>query len=187
LIADNEVSVQVRRLFFCLMLAAWVARAASVAAATDQPVGSKKPVLAVLSQRLVVTANGEKGFQPLYLTIRGLYADLGPEYLLVTRAVIVIRGNHRDAGCYDNFMRYAIHDSGEKYWNTLLIAPKFLEENDAAVNQVAEDELRWRHLAWIDGENARNKPLPESRSGSKTLSGLLRLAAPVAGHFTPLL
>jgi hypothetical protein len=103
-----------------------------------------------------VAAGGDQGFLPLYVTIRGLHADLGRVYPAVTRAVIIIHGSHRDAGRYDNIMQNAIHGAGEKYWNTLLIAPEFLEENDAAINQVPEDELRWRHLAWMDGANARN-------------------------------
>jgi pimeloyl-ACP methyl ester carboxylesterase len=148
--------VRLLRLSLCLIVAAWVARTAIVSAATDQPAGSNKPVLAVPSQRLVVSASGDQGFLPLYVSIRGMNADLGRVYPAVTRAVIIIHGNRRDAGRYDNIMQNAIHNAGEKYWNTLLIAPEFLEENDAATNQVPDDELRWRHLAWIDGENARN-------------------------------
>jgi len=148
--------VRLRRLSFCVIFAVCVAQAASFAAGADKPVSSRKPVVAVPSQRLVVSAGGDKGFLPIYATIRGLRADLGHVYPSVTRAVVIIHGNRRDAAQYENVMQNAIHDAGEKYWNTLLIAPEFLEENDAAVNQVPDDELRWKHLAWIDGENARN-------------------------------
>jgi len=150
-----EVSVKAFQIALCVSLAASVL-CAGAAYAADQPTGSKKPVLVVPSQRLVVTANGDKGFLPLYVSIRGLNADLGHVYPAVTRAVIIIHGNRRNAGSYDNILQNVIHDSGEKFWNTLLIAPEFLEENDAAVNQVPEDELRWKHGAWMDGENARN-------------------------------
>jgi hypothetical protein len=146
----------VRRLIFCMMVVAWVLRSACQTALPSQPNGSRKPVLAVPSQRLVVSAGRDRGYLPLYVTIRGLNADLGRTYPAVTRAVIIIHGNRRDAGRYDIILQNAIHDAGERYWNTLLIAPEFLEENDAAINRVPEDELRWKHSAWMDGENARN-------------------------------
>jgi hypothetical protein len=40
-----------------------------------------------------------------------------------------------------------------------LIAPEFLEQNDADANQVPDDDLRWRHEAWIDGENAHDSSI----------------------------
>lgn len=88
--------------------------------------------------------------------MRGVNVDLGFVNPTVKRAVVVIHGSRRDAGGYDAVEQRAIHDSGETFWNTLLIAPEFLEQNDADVNQVPDDDLRWRHAAWTDGENAHN-------------------------------
>jgi len=77
----------------------------------------------------------------------------------VTHAIVTIHGSRRNAGVLGNITNHAIHDSGEKNWNTLLIAPEFLEEIDAAVNQLPADDLRWKHGAWVDGENAHNSPV----------------------------
>jgi hypothetical protein len=141
----------------CLMLASALL-SASFAAAADKS-SSKKPVLVVPSQKLLVTTADSKGFLPLYASIRGVSADLSHVYPVVTRAVVVIHGNQRNAGGYNNVAQHATYDAGEKYWNTLLIAPEFLEQIDAAVNQLPDDDLRWKHGAWVDGENARNSSI----------------------------
>jgi hypothetical protein len=128
-------------------------------AAAKEKAGSKSPVQAVPSQRLAVTTPEGKGFLPVYVMIRGANAELSRVYPEVTRAVVVIHGSRRNAGGIFSVADRAIHDSGEKNWNTLLIAPEFLEEIDAAVNQLPDSDLRWKHEAWMDGENAHNLPI----------------------------
>jgi hypothetical protein len=149
--------MQVARPFACLVLAFSLLPACH---ATDKAnYNSRKPVLAVPSQRLQITTSEGKGLLPLYATIRGRNADLAGVYPAVKRAVIIIHGSSRNASGYKNVANWATYDSGEKNWNTLLIAPEFLEEIDAAVNQVPDGVLRWKHGAWQDGENARNSPV----------------------------
>jgi hypothetical protein len=149
--------MHVVRLFACLMLASILLTSAH--AADKVSPGGKKAVLNVPSQKLLVSTTEGKGLLPLYVTIRDRNADLGGVYPVVKRAVIIIHGSTRNAGGYKNVADWAIHDSGEKNWNTLLIAPEFLEEIDASVNQVPEEVLRWKHGAWQDGENAHNVPV----------------------------
>jgi hypothetical protein len=149
--------MQVPRILVCLIVAS-ILQSTSHAADKQKPT-LKKPVLAVPNQKLpVVTAEG-KGYLHFYAEIRGTSVDLTRVYPAVTRAVVVIHGSSRNAKGADNAAQWAIHDSGEKNWNMLLIAPEFLEEIDAAVNQLPEDDLRWKHGAWQDGENARNVPV----------------------------
>jgi len=149
--------MQLARILACLALASILP---STCPAADKPKPAlKKPVPAVPMQRLpVVTAEG-KGYLHFYAEIRGVSVDLARVYPAVTRAVVVIHGSSRNAKGADKAAQWAIHDSGEKNWNTLLIAPEFIEEIDAAVNQLPEDDLRWKHGAWQDGENARNVPI----------------------------
>jgi pimeloyl-ACP methyl ester carboxylesterase len=119
-------------------------------------VSSRTPVEKVPSQMLKVSTGAGTGLLPVYVTIKGRNADLGQVYPSVTRAVIIIHGNRRNAGAYDRVMDQAVYQSGPEYWNTILIAPEFLEQNDAAVNQVADEVLRWKHQGWVDGENAHD-------------------------------
>jgi len=131
---------------------------AGLVVAQNKP-SSKKPVLVVPNQRLLVSTTEGKGFLPLYSVIRDFNADLSGVYRAVTHAIVVIHGSSRNAGRAGGVMQRVIHDSGEINWNTLLIAPEFLEEIDAAVNQLPEDDLRWKHEAWVSGENAHNAPI----------------------------
>ena len=118
--------MQVARAVVCLVLAS--ALPSITFAATQEAPSSKKPILEVPRQRLVVSTTGGRGFIPLYATIRGRYADLGRVYPGVKRAVIIVHGSRRNAAVYNNVAEYTILDSGQKNWNTLLITPEFLEQ-----------------------------------------------------------
>ena len=145
------------RSFACMILALFLS---SACFATDkEKTSSKKPVLTIPSQKLLVSTTEGKGLLPLYATIRGRNADLAGVYPAVKRAIVITHGNRRNAGGYKYFAEHAIFDSGEKNWNTLLIAPEFLEQIDAAVNQIPDEVLRWRHDAWVSGENAHDAPV----------------------------
>ncbi len=91
--------------------------------------------------------------------MRGVSVDLGLVNPAAKRAIVVIHDSRRNAQRYDVVEDWAIHDSGETFWNTLLIAPQFLEVEDAEVHGVPDDDLRWRHGAWTDGENAHNSSI----------------------------
>lgn len=142
------------RTFACMVLASALLPISF--AATKEAHSSKEPILVVPSQRLQVSTTQGNGLLPLYATIRGRNADLGRVYPAVKRAVIVIHGNRRNGAGYNNIAECTIFDSGQRNWNTLLITPEFLEEIDAAVNQLPKEDLRWKHEAWVDGENAHN-------------------------------
>lgn len=144
------------RLTFVLLAAALLCACHGAAQnATD----TRTAVRNVPSQRLPVTVSGTKGFLPIYVTMRGMNVDLGSVNPAAKRAVVIIHGSHRDARRYEIVEDWAIHNSGEAFWNTLLIAPEFLEEEDAEVHGLPDDDLRWRHGAWTDGENAHNSPI----------------------------
>ncbi|MGA3008965.1 MAG: hypothetical protein ABSD72_01770 [Terracidiphilus sp.] len=149
--------MQAARLFACLVLVSALTPVGGQAA--KEAPSSKKPILVVPGQRLLVSTTAGWGVIPLYTTIRARVADLGTTYPLVKHAVIVIHGSRRNAAGYNNIGEYTILDSGQENWNTLLITPEFLEQIDAAVNQLPDDDLRWKHEAWIAGENAHNAPI----------------------------
>lgn len=145
-----------RRLAF--LMAVSILLAGSFAAGAEKT-GSAKVLLDVPNQRLLVSTAGGKGYLPLWAVIQGRSVDLALVHPEVTRAVVVIHGGSRNSGRTEGIVDRAIHDSGERNWNTLLIAPAFLNEIDAAINRLPEEDLRWKQGAWQDGENARNLPV----------------------------
>jgi pimeloyl-ACP methyl ester carboxylesterase len=72
----------------------------------------------------------------------------------ITRAIVVFHGLHRNAQAYFHDVEEARKRAGTAGTNTLLIAPQFLNEDDARAHKLPAQILRWRGAKWEGGEPA---------------------------------
>lgn len=113
---------------------------------------AKMPVNNLMPDRLTVTTAAGSG-EAVYWSsspLDGVHRD-------VTRAVIVIHGDQRDADVYQEIAEKALAQSGASQ-ATLLIVPQFLEDQDVAAR---ESFLLWSKGGWMDGMPAGH-PAPIS-------------------------
>jgi pimeloyl-ACP methyl ester carboxylesterase len=80
--------------------------------------------------------------------------DLGASQPGITRAIVVFHGLHRNAAVYLHDVEEARSRAGAAGENTLLIAPQFLNDDDARAHELPADVLRWRGAGWESGEPA---------------------------------
>src|SRR5215475_5512760 len=137
--------------------------------AADESAPHRLSVRVVADQRLEVKTPSGRGMLPLYLSRE--WNKPQPD---VTRAVIIFHGRLRDANVYYRSAREALAAAGGIASTTLLVAPQFLAEADAAAYGLAQNVLRWRWGNWMAGEPAR-APAPIS-SFAAIDAILLRLA-----------
>jgi pimeloyl-ACP methyl ester carboxylesterase len=81
-------------------------------------------------------------------------ADLSAPQPGISRAIIVFHGLHRNAEGYLHDVEDARTRAGAAGANTLLIAPQFLDDDDARAHKLPADVLRWRGNQWEAGEPA---------------------------------
>jgi pimeloyl-ACP methyl ester carboxylesterase len=110
----------------------------------------------VASGRLTVSV--ENGSGQLALDSE---ADLSTPQPGVTRAIVVFHGLQRNAGGYLHDVEEARTKAGAAGSNTLLLAPQFLDEDDARAYKLPADVLRWHGSRWEAGEPA-TRPAPIS-------------------------
>jgi pimeloyl-ACP methyl ester carboxylesterase len=103
----------------------------------------------VAGGRLDVSAAKGSGQLALYSE-----ADLSQPHPGITRAIIVFHGLHRNATGYLRDVEEARTKAGATPENTLLIAPQFLNEDDAHKHKLANEVLRWHRAQWEAGEPA---------------------------------
>ncbi len=72
----------------------------------------------------------------------------------ITRAVVVFHGLHRNAAAYLRDAQEARSKAGAVGKNTVLIAPQFLNDEDAHKHKLSPEVLRWRRAQWEGGEPA---------------------------------
>jgi pimeloyl-ACP methyl ester carboxylesterase len=72
----------------------------------------------------------------------------------VTRAIVVFHGLHRNAAGYLHDVQEARSKAGTAGETTLLIAPQFLNEEDALAHRLPTAVLRWHRTQWEAGEGA---------------------------------
>ncbi len=155
------------------------------AARRDGEPPSHRAVRLVADGRLrVATADGA-GLLPLYVS-----ADWSAPLPGITRAVIVVHGQLRNAATYYRSAQQAAAAAGPAAAGSLLVVPQFLAEVDAGANGLPAEVLRWRGGGWMGGEPASG-PAPVSsfdaldaivaRLGDRSLLPNLRLVV-VAGH-----
>jgi pimeloyl-ACP methyl ester carboxylesterase len=80
--------------------------------------------------------------------------DLSAPHPGILRAIIVFHGLHRDPSTYMQDVDEARTDAGAAGENTLLIAPQFLNDEDARAHDLPADVLRWHLNQWEAGEPA---------------------------------
>jgi pimeloyl-ACP methyl ester carboxylesterase len=114
------------------------------------------PVETVASGRLEVSAAKGSGQLALYTE-----SDLNDPHPGITRAIVIFHGLHRNAAGYLHDVEEARSKAGRAGENTLLIAPQFLNEDDAHKHKLPAEVLRWHRAEWEGGEPA-TKPAPIS-------------------------
>ena len=103
----------------------------------------------IANSRLDVSGAQGKGQLALYTE-----ADLSTPQPDVIRSIIVFHGLHRNADGYLRDLQEARSKAGKAGKNTLLIAPQFLNEDDARAHRLPADVLRWHRSQWEAGEPA---------------------------------
>jgi pimeloyl-ACP methyl ester carboxylesterase len=110
----------------------------------------------IANRRLTVSVEQRQG-QLALLT----ESDLSTSQPGITRAIIVFHGLHRNSGGYLHDVEEARTKAGAAGQNTLLIAPQFLNDEDAHAYKIPSDVLRWRGSQWEGGGDATG-PAPIS-------------------------
>ncbi|MGA8344544.1 MAG: hypothetical protein WB781_21610, partial [Candidatus Sulfotelmatobacter sp.] len=72
----------------------------------------------------------------------------------VTRAIVIFHGIKRNAAVYFRSANEAVESAGKAGRGTIVIAPQFLTEEDAAAFRLDSAVLRWHHERWEGGANA---------------------------------
>jgi pimeloyl-ACP methyl ester carboxylesterase len=81
-------------------------------------------------------------------------ADLSTPHPAISRAIVIFHGLHRNASGYLRDVGEARSKAGASDKNTLLIAPQFLNEDDAHKHKLPVEVLRWHRAEWEAGEPA---------------------------------
>ena len=106
-------------------------------------------VKTVAGGRLTVSVAQGSGQLALYTE-----ADLSAPQPGITRAIVIFHGLHRNAEGYLRDVEEARSKAGIPKASTLLIAPQFLNEEDARAHKLPATVLRWHHAKWEAGEPA---------------------------------
>jgi len=121
--------------------------------AKEQDPPSRRPVKEVASLRMPV---GTQGSLPLYVS-----ADWSNPLPDITRAVLVVHGERRNADAYFRSAKKARAAAGEAGKATIMIAPQFLAGIDVDTYQLPPETLRWKFTDWASGDPAAG-PSPAS-------------------------
>jgi len=106
-------------------------------------------------------------------------ADLNAPQPTVRRAIVVFHGLHRNAEGYLHDVEEARSKAGAAGENSLLIAPQFLNEDDARAHKLPGEVLRWRRAGWEAGEPASG---PAPISSYEAIDAILMMLSD-RGHF----
>jgi pimeloyl-ACP methyl ester carboxylesterase len=129
--------------------ARWALAFGFVAAVLLDAASAGEAVNAVAPNRFTVTVARGSGQLALYTE-----GDLNAPQPAVIRAIVVFHGLHRDAEGYLHDVERARTEAGAARENTLLIAPQFLNHEDARAHKLSGDVLRWERNQWEAGEPA---------------------------------
>jgi pimeloyl-ACP methyl ester carboxylesterase len=80
--------------------------------------------------------------------------DLGKPQPSVIRAIVVFHGLQRNAFGYFRYVDQARSKAHVTPQSTLLLAPQFLNDDDAIAYPLSAQVLRWRHNSWEAGDPA---------------------------------
>lgn len=114
----------------------------------------KKWLLALLFTCVTSQAqeHGVKELSPGRLLLKSgeIAVGISPAPAKIERVLIIVHGRLRDAQTYLKSGVHAAELAGQSA-TTLVIAPQFLNETDAAVHPVADTVLRWQGDEWMEG------------------------------------
>jgi pimeloyl-ACP methyl ester carboxylesterase len=114
------------------------------------------PVSASLNGRLAIAT--EPGHAELPLHVSADWTRALPD---VTRALVLVHGDLRDANATLRVAEAARYAGGEAGHNTLLVVPQFLTAPDMLAHHLPSAVLHWSVAGWVDGEAALG-PAPVS-------------------------
>lgn len=140
-----------RRTFAILLLGLLVIRPGAADAASEAKAprsGQRTPVAHVGDQAIAFPAGGRALRLPVFAS--GPVDRPAPG---VRRAVIVLHGLRRNADTYLAGMVQAVGEAGLAA-DTLVVAPQFLADVDAAGRALPDDVPRWSLQGWKDGGDA---------------------------------
>jgi pimeloyl-ACP methyl ester carboxylesterase len=141
----------IRRISLLLLISSLSGALNSLAAERETPVEI------VASQVFSVTTAHGTGQMPIDLSL-----DWNRPQPQVRRAVVIFHGKGRDVdGYYRSLGRAAEHAGTEALATSILIAPQFLNEEDARAHHLPDNVLRWRQGTWEAGTEASG-PSPVS-------------------------
>jgi pimeloyl-ACP methyl ester carboxylesterase len=103
----------------------------------------------VAHSALRVTTPAGTGTMPIYVS-----SDWSKRQPKVTRAIIIFHGKKRNADSYFRSAKEAVESAGNAGRGTIVIAPQFLTEEDAAAFHLDGGVLRWHRELWEAGDNA---------------------------------
>jgi len=121
----------------------------SAASATLMAEQQRPTVKEVAHSSLRVTTSAGAGLLPIYVS-----RDWSKLQARVTRAIVIFHGKGRNAEGYFRSAKEAAEAAGDAGRETIVIAPQFLAEEDAAAFRLDSSVLRWHHERWEGGENA---------------------------------
>jgi pimeloyl-ACP methyl ester carboxylesterase len=108
------------------------------------------PVEQVASHAFEIKTPSGSGMMPFEISL-----DWGKPQPVVTRAVVIFHGKGRDVeGYYRAALRAADLAGGDAAATTIVVAPQFLNEEDARVHGLLSNVLRWRQGVWEAGVDA---------------------------------
>jgi pimeloyl-ACP methyl ester carboxylesterase len=125
-------------------------------AASGRTAEPRRAVDEVAHYAIHVTTAAGTGLLPIYVS-----SDWSKPQPQVTRAVIIFHGVNRNAGTYFRSANEAVESAGKAGLGTIVLAPQFLIEEDAAAFHLASSILRWHHSQWESGAEASG-PAPIS-------------------------
>ncbi len=127
----------------------WLALVALALAGRAQAAEPDRPVAIIVDGRLPVATEAGQGELPVSIS-----ADWTRTLPDVTRALVVVHDDARDADATLRMARAARYAAGDTERGTLLVAPQFLAEPDLVAHHMPAAVLHWRDGGWIDGDIA---------------------------------
>ncbi len=146
---------------FVLMVAPGAVRAAP---SIDESAPQRRPVKVVAPERLKIKTSSGEALVPAYVS-----ADLNKAQPHIKRAVIMVHGRLRDADKYFELTMRAARASAASV-ETLVIAPQFLSNADAARHDAAAHVARWKTEGWLGGEVGK---APFAISSFEVIDGII--------------
>jgi pimeloyl-ACP methyl ester carboxylesterase len=138
----TTASIQPSRLILPLLVSVVLSTGFAVAS-------TRQTVDEVAHSSLRVTTAAGSGLLPIYVS-----SDWSNPQPRVTRAIVIFHGIKRNAAGYFRSANEAVQSAGKAGQGTIVIAPQFLTEEDAAAFHLDPSVLRWHRERWEGGANA---------------------------------